>query len=95
LLLLRASPAEKWDVAAVANRLYISEKETFMLLASLCELRLIVISGDDPIQYTYRPASGDLARMVGRLADVYAGHLAPVTHLIHSNRGAKQAGEVL
>lgn len=91
LLLLCASPAEKWDVAALAKRLYISEQETSTLLASLCDLGLTAISGDDPVRYTYQPASDDLARMVDRLADVYAKHLVPVTNLVHSKREAKRA----
>jgi hypothetical protein len=91
LLLLCANPAEKWDVATLAKRLYISEQETSKLLASLYDLGLTAISGDDPIRYTYQPASDDLARMVDRLADVYAKHLVPVTNLVHSKSGAKRA----
>ena len=90
LLLLCANPAENWEVAAVARRLYISEQETSKLLARLCDLGLTTISGDDPLQYTYQPASDDLARMVNRLADVYGKYLVPVTNLVHSKSEAKQ-----
>jgi DNA-binding IclR family transcriptional regulator len=89
LLLLHANSAEKWGVTAVAKRLYISEEETSKLLASLCELGMVITSGDDPLQYAYQPASGDLARMADRLAEVYAKHLVPVTNLIHSNHALK------
>jgi hypothetical protein len=91
LLLLRVAPAEKWDAAAVAKRLYISEMETSKLLVGLCERGLLTASAGDPLQYTYRPESDDLARMVDRLAEVYSEHLVLVTNLIHSNREAKQA----
>lgn len=89
LLLLCANPAEKWDVAALAKRLYISEQETYSLLTRLCDLGLTAISGDDPSRYTYQPASDELARMVDRLADVYSKHLVPVTNLVHSKHSAK------
>lgn len=84
LLLLRAAPTEKWAVVAVAKRLYITEQETAPLLTSLCERGLIAISDAESVQYTYQQTSPDLARMVDRLAEVYAKHLVPVTNLIHS-----------
>jgi hypothetical protein len=90
LLLLCANPAEKWDVAALAKRLYISEQETSKLLASLCDLGLTAISDDDPLRYVYQPESDELARMVDRLADVYGKYLVPVTNLVHSKYEAKQ-----
>jgi hypothetical protein len=83
LLLLRANPQQAWDIQAVAKRLYISEQETSPLLAGLCDQGLVNCGGE-PNQYTYQPASADLTRMVDQLAEVYAKHLVPVTHLIHS-----------
>jgi hypothetical protein len=91
LLLLCANPAEKWDVAALARRLYISEQETSTLLARLCDLGLTSVNGDNPPRYRYQPESDYLARMVDRLADVYAKHLVPVTNLVHSKHEAKRA----
>jgi hypothetical protein len=83
LLLLRANPQQAWDVQAVAKRLYITEQEASPLLASLCDQGLVGCGGE-PNQYTYQPASADLTRLVDQLAEVYAKHLVPVTHLIHS-----------
>ena len=68
LLLLRAAPTERWNVAAVAKRLYITEQETAPLLAGLCDRGLIVISGFEPVQYSYQQKSADLSQMVDRLA---------------------------
>jgi len=83
LLLLRANPQGKWDVQAVAKRLYITEQDAFPLLARLSEQGLVA-RGDESGDYVYQPASADLRQMVDRLAEVYAKHLVPVTHLIHS-----------
>src|SRR5262245_13957951 len=84
LLLLRANPQEKWNVSAIAKRLYINEQETSPLLAGLCEQELIAPSGSDPVEYLYQPVSAYLSQMVDRMAELYAKHLVPVTNLIHS-----------
>jgi hypothetical protein len=84
LLLLRNNPQEKWSVREVAKRLYITEQETAPLLTRLCEQNLIVIIGGEPSHYLYQPSSKELARMVDRVAEIYAKHLVPVTNLIHS-----------
>lgn len=91
LLILRADPAGIWDESAVAKRLYISEQETSTLLAGLCERGLVAAGASDSLQYTYRPASGDMARLVDHLAEVYSKHLVQVTNLIHSNRETRRA----
>lgn len=83
LLLLRANPQEKWDIPAVAKRLYISEQETAPLLSHLCGQGLLA-TGQDAGEYIYQPASADLAQVVDRLAEIYAKHLVPVTNLVHS-----------
>ena len=84
LLLLRASPQEKWGVSAVAKRLYITEQETNSLLANLCEQGLVSASGPESGEYVYQPQSTHLAQMVDRVAELYTKHLVPVTNLIHS-----------
>lgn len=83
LLLLRANPQEKWNVPAVAKRLYITDQETAPLLINLCEQGLLVV-GQDAGAYVYQPISADLTQMVDRLAEIYAKHLVPVTNLVHS-----------
>jgi hypothetical protein len=83
LLLLRASPQQSWGIHAIARRLYITEQETSLLLSGLCQQELVTPGGESG-QYTYKPASADLTRMVDRLAEIYAKHLVPVTNLIHA-----------
>jgi hypothetical protein len=84
LLLLRAHPQEKWNIAAVARRLYITEQETLPLLSHLCEQGLVAPSDPKAIEYAYQPQSDQLTQLVDRLAELYAKHLVPVTNLIHS-----------
>lgn len=84
LLLLRAHPQQKWNVAAVARRLYITEQEALPLLAHLCEQGLLVPSDPKAVEYAYQPQSTQLTQLVDRLAELYAKHLVPVTNLIHS-----------
>jgi DNA-binding IclR family transcriptional regulator len=84
LLLLRANPQERWSVAAVAKRLYITEPETLSLLANLCEQGLVISRETEPSEYVYQPRSAYLTQVVERVAELYANHLVPVTNLIHS-----------
>lgn len=84
LLLLRNNPQEKWTIREVAKRLYITEQETAPLLTRLCEQSLVVTVSGEPVHYAYQPSAPELARMVDRVAEIYAKHLVPVTNLIHS-----------
>jgi DNA-binding IclR family transcriptional regulator len=78
LLLLRANPEKLWDAAAAARRLYISESEAQEILARLRAEGLV--SGHS-IAYRYAP--GTEKALVDRLAEAYARHLIPITHIIH------------
>ena len=84
LLLLRANAHESWTVQAVAQRLYITDQETALLLAKLCEKRLLVLCSNQPLQYQYWPGSPELAQIVDQVAETYRKHLVWVTNLIHS-----------
>ena len=83
LLLLRGQPQEIWSISAVAQRLYITEQETSILLARLHAEGLIAVKEGEP-KYQYQPSSVELGEMVKRMAEIYAKHLVPVTKLIHS-----------
>lgn len=80
LLLLRASPNERWDVAKTARRLYVSESESHEVLSSLCVRGLLSRSESS---YSYSGLAMDKATMVDRLADAYRRHLIPVTNIVH------------
>lgn len=83
LLILRREPEKEWSAPSLAARLYISEEQTGDLLISL-RLQGFVIAKNNPSLFQYRPATIELHQMLDRLADIYAKHLVPVTHLIHS-----------
>ncbi len=84
LLLLRSKPDEDWTCATVASRLYIDQRQTIDVLERLDAGGFVSASRKEIRVYRYHPASADLARMVDRLAEIYAKHLVPVTNLIHS-----------
>jgi hypothetical protein len=84
LLLLRGNPHHEWDVATVARRLYVDEKQAHAALTRLVEQNLLVAELAEPPRYRYEPGSPELKTLVDRLAEVYSRHLVPVTNLIHS-----------
>lgn len=80
LLFLREHPAEQWDVASIAKRLYAPTGEMAASLAGLCNDGFLVREGE---LYKYAPASDSEAK-VNALAKAYARQLIPITNLIHS-----------
>ncbi|GIZ53119.1 hypothetical protein [Noviherbaspirillum aridicola] len=87
LLLLRAEPAQPWDAATLARRLYLGEKQAAGLLQQLHEAQLLEPAEEGG--YRYRPVSDDLDAMVGRVALAYSSRLVEITNLIHSATGKK------
>lgn len=81
LLLLRNNPADNWDVAKTAARLYTSEAEAEAVLTHLAEAGFLARDGHN---VKYSPADDELARLVDELAEAYARQLIPVTNLIHA-----------
>ncbi|SHG74149.1 hypothetical protein [Massilia sp. CF038] len=84
LLLLRAHADLQWDAAALAERLYVSEKVAGAVLADLCRDSLCGPAPDAPARFLYQPASPALAAAVDQLAEWYGRELLEITHLIHS-----------
>lgn len=82
LLLLRANPEALYNVATIAERLYISDAESEWLLQNLYGNGLIGQSKSS--EYFYQPQSPELAAMVEKLSDIHSRYLLAVTHFIHS-----------
>ncbi|HVW75161.1 MAG TPA: hypothetical protein VHC39_16105 [Rhizomicrobium sp.] len=80
LLLLRESPAQDWDPATLAHRLYVSEAEGAKILEHLVHCELATKSGAG-FRYFLRDA--ERRRLVDGLADSHAKQLVPLTRLIH------------
>ena len=91
LLLLRAESGARWDVALVAQRLYISEKLAANLLRDLCESGMTAGAEEGAEHWTYRyaPASPALHALIDRLAELYSSHLLDITRLIHARLDRK------
>jgi hypothetical protein len=84
LLLLRREPQIAWDAGQAGQRLYISSETCTDLLARLCADGFLISDGH---VYRYQCRTVALQGVVDRVADFYARHLIPVTHLIHTKPG--------
>jgi hypothetical protein len=82
LLLLWRDSNATWDVAAMAKRLYIGERETSDVLAQMNADGLATAS-DGGYRFN-ADCSDDQRQLVGRLAQVYAKQLISVTNIIHA-----------
>ncbi len=83
LLLFRTHPQHKWTCNGVAERIYMTEKETAAVLGKLVARELIETETLEPRLYYYQPKNQDLAASINQLADTYSKYLVPVTNLIH------------
>ena len=84
LLLIRSKPDALWSCEAVANRLYIDQKQTAELLARLDADGFVTSASEEDTVYRYQPTTAHLQEMVDSLAEFYGKHLVPITNLIHS-----------
>jgi hypothetical protein len=80
LLLLRANPVA-WTPEALAERLYVDQRASSLVLTAL-HRRGLVSRGDDGFRYA--PESESLRAAVDALAELYPRFLIQITHLIHS-----------
>lgn len=81
LVLLDASPADRWTAAKLAARLYISEEQALQLLMGLKEDGFVE-SGQDNFHYT--GGTAEERKTIRQLIDYYSSHIVLVSHLIHS-----------
>jgi hypothetical protein len=84
LLLLRNQAEMEWDSATLAQRLYINPQQTEEIFAHLHAQGFLAVKENNLISYIYQPNSPELAKMVNRVAEIYAKYLIPVTNLIHN-----------
>lgn len=81
LLLLRSQPAQSWEAAVVARRLYVAESHAVGLLQALREAGFAEVGED---RYRFSPTPGSLPGLIDALAQTYSANLREVTELIHS-----------
>ena len=81
VLLLRADPKQAWDAAALARRLYVPERTGAELLVLLRDSGIAAAAGEHGLRYA---PETELAGLIDRVAQAYAGDLVTVTGLIHS-----------
>ena len=85
VLLMRRKPDQAWTAVEMAAELYMKPPQVRAVLLELSARGLCAVVEDagEPA-WAWRPATADLARLLGELADAYARYLVPVTNLIHS-----------
>ena len=90
LLLIWATPEKRWGVSQIAARIYANETETAKALEGLCRNGLL----DRKDGMFGLNTSEETLELIGRLREIYARHLIPVTDVIHSrSRGPLAAAE--
>lgn len=87
LLLLQDMPDVRWDAAALARRLYLSERASALLLDELQASGFI--GSDAPGIYHYAPRSDDIRELIMIVKDVYAKNLVGISNLIHAKTNRK------
>jgi hypothetical protein len=84
LLLMRRQPERQWTVSMMAAALYLEPRDVAPVLAELGARDLCSTRSAPEPTYAWPPPSDKLRAMVDRVAEAYAKHLVPITHLIHS-----------
>jgi len=81
LMLMRLNPAKAWRPSALAERLYVREREASLTLQRLENEGLIARVGDNAFKYY---GDSEQAHLVEAAAKAYQSCLVPLTNLIHS-----------
>jgi hypothetical protein len=80
LLLLRGDPAQAWDVAQLARRLYVKEAEAAAIFGHLVAQGFVIAQG---ASYRYDPEN-KRTLLIEQLAEAYSRQLIPITNIIHA-----------
>ena len=80
LMLLRAHPAQSWDIAKIARRLYVSQADVSEAVGCLVSDGAVAFEQET---FSYRPPP-EIDALIDRVAAAYRRHLIPVTNLIHT-----------
>ena len=90
LLLFRGAGGAPLDSQALAQRLYVSQKQAAELLQELLSAGMLKRVPGEAECYRYAPSTQELSAVVDLLASFYASNLVDVTQIIHSV-GARRA----
>jgi len=88
ILLLHRGPSVAWLPAEVARRLYVPEVRAAELLSQIEAMGAVERVKEATTTWYYRPATPELAGLLGVLDIVYAKNLLAVTRLVHAARDA-------
>jgi hypothetical protein len=84
LLLLRKDPQRSWDVAAMAQALYVPVEMAQALLAEFARRHLVKAMPPNDAHYTYNIVDAKLDDLIGRVAAEYQERRVGVISLIYS-----------
>lgn len=84
LMLMRLNPSKAWQPSALAERLYVRERDAALTLQRLEQEELITKVGDNAFRYY---SDSQQAHLVDAAATAYQRCLVPLTNLIHSVNG--------
>ena len=90
LLLFRGAQGAPLDARALAQRLYMPEKNAAELAEELHQAGMLERDAERNDCFRYAPSSPELRGMVDMLASYYSTNLVDVTQIIHS-AGARRA----
>jgi hypothetical protein len=84
LLLLRKDPQRSWDVAEMAQALYVPVEMAQALLAEFARRQLVKTMPPSDAHYTYNIIDAKLDDLIGRVATEYQERRVGVISLIYS-----------
>ncbi len=83
LLLLRSEPAKAWTAEEAGSALYAASDVIALQMADLQSKRLLEAGGKENT-FVYRPANGELARLVDGLANLYKDRRVAVVTAVYT-----------
>ncbi len=90
MLLLQQNPGQAWNVAAIAQRIYISQAQAGAMLKELSDAGICQPVASATGDYIYAPAFAELAQLIDQLAEYYPRNLIKVTNMIHTKSASGQ-----
>lgn len=90
MLLLHQAPQTSWDIATVAQRMYVNEAQAESMLRDLCNAKICQRTSADKGEFIYSPGFPELAQLIDQLAEYYPRNLIKVTNMIHAKSAAGQ-----
>ncbi|MEN0037933.1 MAG: hypothetical protein AAGC78_12745 [Cellvibrio sp.] len=90
MLLLHQSPEQAWNIAVIAQRMYVSQSQVAVMLRELCDAGVCKSSSGVNDEFIYAPITSELAQLIDELSEFYPRNLIQVTNMIHAKSSSGQ-----